>query len=144
MKRQMKAILFAGVLMLAGLIMGSEAASAETVQIKYSGKDGGVNWSIDTRGHLLLQGRSALCRFRSWYRRRWTVSPIPRQTALNTFWRQTVLRANLYVQLQRKERPAVNEHRSNHSLDRTVVWHSDFSPRVRSFLYGKIIWHPGQ
>ena len=56
MKRQMKAILFAGVLMLAGLITGSEATAAEITQIKYSGKDGGVEWSIDTRGHLLLQG----------------------------------------------------------------------------------------
>ena len=34
----------------------SEQAVAEKAAIKYSGTDGGVNWSIDENGHLLLTG----------------------------------------------------------------------------------------
>ena len=56
MKKQIKAILFAGVLLLAGAVAGSITANAGTPEIKYSGTDGSVNWSIDENGHLLLTG----------------------------------------------------------------------------------------
>lgn len=56
MKKQIKAMLFAGALMLTGALIGSITANAETPEIKYIGKDGGVEWSIDANGHLLLTG----------------------------------------------------------------------------------------
>ena len=50
MKNKIKAILFAGALMLAGVLTGSMTANAETPEIMYQGKDGGIEWSIDNLG----------------------------------------------------------------------------------------------
>ena len=56
MKSKIKAILFAGALMLAGVVTANMTAKAAEPEIIYQGKDGGVEWSIDTNGHLILTG----------------------------------------------------------------------------------------
>lgn len=56
-KQKMKNLLIPvfALLVLMGTLVISSVAEAAT--IKYKGKSGDINWSIDTNGHLLLQGK---------------------------------------------------------------------------------------